>query len=149
MKIRRPYKACRFDSGSRHQELIQSGPKKAGRPRLNKPRRSGVWVSSLEEVIRVINHLSVGVGDRYTKRLECTLPQQKQRECDEQHENDEGLVMLTPEQRAWAEGHKAGQLRMPMENPYAPDSDNGKAWLMGYGEGQQLPALKVPSKPKD
>lgn len=54
--------------------------------------------------------------------------------------------MLTPEQRAWAEGHKAGQLRQPMENPYEPGSDNGKAWLKGYGEGKELPERKVPSK---
>ncbi|MFA7281155.1 MAG: hypothetical protein WC100_13780 [Sterolibacterium sp.] len=55
--------------------------------------------------------------------------------------------MLTPEQRAWAEGHKAGQLRQPKNNPYAPDSDNGKAWLKGYGEGEELPQ-KFPPKPR-
>lgn len=55
--------------------------------------------------------------------------------------------MLTPEQRAWAEGHKAGQLRQPMENPYAPDSDNGRAWLKGYGEGKELPRKEIP-KPR-
>jgi len=56
--------------------------------------------------------------------------------------------MLTPEQRAWAEGHKAGQLRQPIENPYEPDSENGKAWLKGYGDGKELPERKVPSNPK-
>jgi len=56
--------------------------------------------------------------------------------------------MLTPEQRAWAEGHKAGQLRQPMSNPYESDSDTGKAWLKGYGEGRELPERKVPSKPQ-
>jgi len=61
---------------------------------------------------------------------------------------NERIAMLTPEQRAWAEGHKAGQLRQPMENPYEPDSENGKAWLKGYGEGKELPERKVPSKPK-
>ena len=55
--------------------------------------------------------------------------------------------MLTPEQRAWAEGHKAGQLRQPMDNPYEAHSDAGKAWLKGYAEGRELPELKVPSKP--
>lgn len=54
--------------------------------------------------------------------------------------------MLTPEQRAWAEGHKAGQLRQPEDNPYEPDSENGKAWRKGYGEGLQLPALTVPTR---
>ena len=53
--------------------------------------------------------------------------------------------MLTPEQRAWAEGHKAGQLRLPMDNPYDPDSDNGKMWQKGYGEGAELPALTIPT----
>jgi len=53
--------------------------------------------------------------------------------------------MLTAEQRAWAEGHKAGQLRMPL-NPYEPDSDNGQAWLKGYREGEKLPQ-KFPPKP--
>jgi len=56
--------------------------------------------------------------------------------------------MLTPEQRALAEGHKAGQLRQPMDNPYEPDSESGKAWLKGYGEGKELRELKVPSKPR-
>lgn len=56
--------------------------------------------------------------------------------------------MLTPEQRAWAEGHKAGQLRLPMDNPYESESENGKAWLKGYGEGKELPEKQVPSKPR-
>ena len=55
--------------------------------------------------------------------------------------------MLTAEQRAWAEGHKAGQLRMPTDNPHEPDSDNGKAWLKGYREGEELPQ-KFPPKPR-
>lgn len=55
--------------------------------------------------------------------------------------------MLTPEQRAWAEGHKAGQLRMPMENPYGADSGSAEVWLKGYREGEQLPQ-KFPPKPQ-
>jgi hypothetical protein len=54
--------------------------------------------------------------------------------------------MLEPKKRAWAEGHKAGQLRQPMDNPYEADSDNGKAWLKGYGEGNEARELKVPSE---
>lgn len=34
-----------------------------------------------------------------------------------------------------------------MDNPYEPDSDNGKAWLKGYGEGQELPQKVIP-KPR-
>lgn len=56
--------------------------------------------------------------------------------------------MLTPEQRAWAEGHKAGQLRMPKNNPYDPDTESGMAWLTGYGEGLKLPQ-KFPPKPRE
>ncbi len=52
--------------------------------------------------------------------------------------------MLTPEKRAWAEGHKAGQLRQPKDNPYEPNTENGQAWLKGYKEGTELPQLNVP-----
>ena len=53
--------------------------------------------------------------------------------------------MLTSEQRAWAEGYKAGQLRLPEEdNPYDADSDNGRSWLNGYREGITLPQKTVP-----
>jgi hypothetical protein len=35
-----------------------------------------------------------------------------------------------------------------MNSPYESDSDTGKAWLKGYGEGKELPGQKVPSKPQ-